>query len=160
MSLKTYAAVAFIALLALGATSSAAEPSPVNPWLGLYVNVGGNVGEAFGGNKFTFLDQSSGQTLSFQGPSTSSSMLVGGFQIGQLWYVGGTALGIEDDVTLGKNINYLQSLRAVLGVPTGPFLIYGTGGIGFENARRLCQVWMGCRRGHRGHGGPTSECWC
>ena len=134
MGPKTLTVACCMTAVSLVATPLAAQPNAGDPWYGLYIGIGGNVGEAFGGNKFDFQDQSAGQTLSFQAANTDNSMLLGGIQIGQLWYVGGTALGIEDDVSFGKNINYLQSLRAVLGVPTGNFLIYGTGGVGFENA--------------------------
>jgi outer membrane immunogenic protein len=44
--------------------------------------------------------------------------------------MGGAVIGLESDVSFAKNIKYLSSLRGQLGVPAGPFLIYGTGGLG------------------------------
>jgi outer membrane immunogenic protein len=37
-------------------------------------------------------------------------------------------------VNFGKDINYLASARGRLGIPAGPFLIYGTAGAAFEGS--------------------------
>jgi len=132
MNLRTFAAAAFAAMLTLVTTPAFAQP-PVDPWAGLYIGIGGHIGEAFGGNKLSFTDLSTAHDLTFTTPNSDNSMVLGGLQLGQLWPLGGVTLGIEDDVSFGKNIHYIQSLRGILGVPAGSFLIYGTGGIGFEN---------------------------
>jgi outer membrane immunogenic protein len=129
MSPKSLAAAASLTILVFVASPLAAQPNPpVDPWAGLYIGIGGHAGEAIGGEKLDFQDLSATHDLSFQS-KTEDSRFIGGAQLGQLWRVGGTALGIEDDVSFAKDIKYLETLRAVVGVPTGPFLIYGTGGL-------------------------------
>ena len=128
MRQKTFAAALSAAVVALAVTPLAAQPSPVDPWSGLYIGIGGNAGGVIGGEKLDFQDLSATQDLSF-GTNMDDTRLIGGVQLGQLWRVGGMALGLEDDVSFAKNIKYLETLRAVVGVPTGPFLIYGTGGL-------------------------------
>jgi len=132
MRQKTFAAALSAAVVALAVTPLAAQPSPVDPWSGLYIGIGGNAGGVIGGEKLDFQDLSATQDLSF-GTNMDDTRLIGGVQLGQLWRVGGMALGLEDDVSFAKNIKYLETLRAVVGVPTGPFLIYGTGGLAVEN---------------------------
>ena len=88
----------------------------------------------FGGNKLSFEDQSAAQDLTFTTTNDGNSTLLGGgAQLGQLWQFGNVAFGLESDISVAKNINYLSSIRAVLGIPSGPYLIYGTGGAGFES---------------------------
>jgi opacity protein-like surface antigen len=131
MHLKICAA-ASAALLAFATTPSFAQPGPTDPWAGLYIGIGGNVGEAFGGNKLSFEDLSTAKDLSFVSVNNDNNQLVGGVQLGQLWNVGGVYLGLESDVSFAKNIKYLSSFRGVLGAPAGPFLFYGTGGLGMS----------------------------
>ena len=131
MSLKALAAAASVAVLAYPTTSMAAPPAPpVDPWAGLYVGLGGNVGEAFGGNKLSFTDLSTAHDLSFAF-TNEDKQLVGGIQLGQLWRLGGGAyFGIEGDADFGaKDVKYLTTVRGQLGVSAGPFLVYGTGGL-------------------------------
>ena len=132
MDLKISAAAACLATAVL-ATPSVAQPMNDGPWRGLYIGIGGNAGEAFGGNKLSFQDLSAAQDLTFQ-TSNPSNMFVGGLQLGQLWPMGGVVVGLESDVTFGKDIDYLSSARGIVGVPAGSFLIYGTGGVGLEIA--------------------------
>ena len=131
MRLNFYAA-ASAAIFALVTTPLAAQPESVDPWAGLYVGIGGNAGEIFGGNKLSFQDLSADKDLSFLSTNTSNSEFVGGVQISQLWNIGGPYLGIVSDVSFAKDFKYLSSFRAVLGAPAGPFLFYGTGGIGMS----------------------------
>jgi outer membrane immunogenic protein len=129
MTLKTLAAAGYATLLLLAATPVVAQPNPpVDPWAGLYIGIGGHAGIAVNGEKLGFQDQSAAHDLVF-GTNNEDQRFIGGAQLGQLWRVGGMALGIEDDVSFAKDIKYLETLRAVVGVPAGPFLIYGTGGL-------------------------------
>jgi outer membrane immunogenic protein len=124
------ASAAFLSLLA---TPSFAQPTAtVDPWAGLYVGIGGNVGEIFGGNKLSFQDLSAAKDLSFVSVSNSNSQFAGGGQLSQLWNVGGAYLGIESDISFAKNFKYISSFRGVVGAPVGPFLLYGTGGVGMS----------------------------
>jgi outer membrane immunogenic protein len=133
MRLKICVAAASAAILTLAATPSFAQPNAtVDPWAGLYVGIGGNAGEIFGGNKLSFQDLSAAKDLSFVSSGTSNSEFAGGAQLSQLWNVGGAYLGIESDISFAKNFKYLSSFRAVLGAPVGPFLFYGTGGVGMS----------------------------
>lgn len=131
MSLKTFAAAASASILALVATPLAAQPILGGPWSGLYV--GGHVGGAFDANKLSFQDQSTAQDLSFNS-NNDNTKLLGGLQLGYLFQPGGLVFGAEGDTSWAKNINYLSSVRGVLGVPVGPVLLYGTGGVAFEGA--------------------------
>ncbi|MBV9063903.1 MAG: outer membrane beta-barrel protein [Alphaproteobacteria bacterium] len=125
----------FLGTLALGTAPVSAQPmnDVGSPWRGLYIGIGGHLGEAFGGNKLSFQDLSTAQDLSFQA-NNSDHTLLGGVQLGQLWPVGGMVLGLESDISFGKDIDFLSSIRGVVGVPLGPALIYGTGGLGQEVA--------------------------
>ncbi len=125
-------AVMAASILAFATTPLAAQPEAADPWAGLYVGVGGNVGEIFGGNKLSFQDLSAAKDLSFLSAGTSNSEFVGGAQISQLWNIGGPYLGLVSDISFAKDFKYLSSFRAVLGAPAGPFLFYGTGGIGMS----------------------------
>ena len=107
----------------------AAPAAPADPWVGLYVGIGGHVGEAFGGNKLSFQDLSTAQDLSFAF-TNENSQLIGGAQLGQLWRVGGIYVGLEGDASFGaKDVKYLTTVRLQLGATAGPFLLYGTGGL-------------------------------
>lgn len=130
MSLKLFAAAASLTIVALAAQPvAAAQPAPADPWAGLYVGIGGHVGEAFGGNKLSFVDQSTAHDLSFAF-TNEDKQLVGGVQLGQLWRFGGIYVGLEGDASFGaKDVKYLTTVRGQLAVPAGPFLIYGTGGL-------------------------------
>jgi len=130
MRLKALAVTAPLVVLALAvATTAVAQPTPVDPWAGLYVGIGGHVGEAFGGNKLSFVDQSTAHDLSFAF-TNQDKQLVGGVQLGQLWRFGGVYIGLEGDASFGaKDIKYITTVRGQLAVPAGPFLIYGTGGL-------------------------------
>lgn len=131
MSLKTFAAAASASILALVATPLAAQPFLGGPWSGLYI--GGHLGGAFDANKLDFQDQSAAQDLSFN-PNNDNTKFLGGLQLGYLWQPGGIVFGAEGDTSWAKDINYLSSVRGVLGVPLGPVLVYGTGGVAFEGA--------------------------
>lgn len=51
-------------------------------------------------------------------------------QLGQLWRLGGVYVGLEGDADFGaKDVRYFTTVRGQLGVPAGPFLLYGTGGL-------------------------------
>lgn len=132
MKRKILGTAEFILGLTLAATPLAAQPVSPNPWAGLYVGIGGHAGEAFGGNKLSFNDLTATHDLSFAAANNQDNMFVGGLQFGQLWTVGGIMLGLESDISFGKDVDYLASTRGVLGVPLGSFLIYGTGGVGQE----------------------------
>jgi opacity protein-like surface antigen len=88
------------------------------------------VGEAFGGAKLSFQDLSTAKDLSF-GFTNKNSQLLGGVQLEQLWRLGGTYVGLESDADFGSStsLKYATTLRGVLGVPAGPFMVYGTGGV-------------------------------
>ncbi|MBV9569670.1 MAG: porin family protein [Alphaproteobacteria bacterium] len=129
---KSLAATAALSVLTLGAMPVSAQPTAPNPWAGLYVGIGGHAGEAFGSNKLSFTDLTATHNLSFVTANNEDNMFVGGLQLGQLWPVGGVMLGLESDISFGKDVDYLASTRGVLGVPVGSFLIYGTGGVGQE----------------------------
>src|SRR5256885_13121099 len=125
MSLKSFAGAASLAVLALAASPVAAQPFITDPWSGLYV--GGHLGAAFDPNKLSFQDQSTAHDLGFSAPD-ENSRFIGGVQAGYLWQPGGIVFGVEGDSSWAKNIDYLASARGIVGVPAGPFLIYGTGG--------------------------------
>src|SRR6476660_448310 len=128
MNVKTLAVAASAAMLACAATPSFAQP-PVDPWAGLYIGIGGHIGEAFGGNKLSFVDLSTAHDLSFDFVN-QDKQLIGGVGLGQLWPVGGIYIGLEGDASFGaQDIKYLTTVRGQLAVPAGPFLIYGTGGL-------------------------------
>jgi len=130
MRLKAFAVTGSLAFLVLAAATNAeAAQTPVDPWAGLYVGIGGHLGEAFGGNKLSFVDQSTAHDLSFAF-TNQDKQLVGGVQLGQLWRFGGVYIGLEGDASFGaQDIKYLTTVRGQLAVPAGPFLIYGTGGL-------------------------------
>ena len=136
MRLNAFAATASLMVLALAAGPASAQPmnDAGSPWRGLYLNLGGHVGEMFGGNKLSFEDLTSGHDLSFTTSNPGSSTVLGGAELGQWWPLGGAVIGLESDVSFAKNIKYLSSLRGQLGVPAGSFLFYGTGGLGIEIA--------------------------
>lgn len=137
MSLKTFAAAASLSVLALAATPVCAQPILGGPWSGLYV--GGHIGGAFDPNKLSFQDQSAAQDLSFHS-NDDNTRLLGGVQLGYLWQPGGIVFGAEGDTSWAKDINYLSSVRGVVGVPAGPVLVYGTGGAAFKGAREQFAV--------------------
>lgn len=141
MQLKDLAATAFLAVLALTAAPASAQPmnEAGSPWRGMYLDLGGNVGEIFSGNKLEFEDLTPGNPLTFTSNNVDTAV-VGGAQLGQLWPLGGTVIGLESDVDVGKNIKYLTSVRGELGVPMGSFLLYGTGGVGMEIAHEEFSV--------------------
>ena len=126
------------------ALAGPAAAQPMNdagsPWRGLYLNLGGHVGEMFGGNKLSFEDLSSGHDLSFTTDNPGSSTVLGGAELGQWWPMGGAVIGLESDVSFAKNIKYLSSLRGQIGVPAGSFLFYGSGGLGIEIADETFSV--------------------
>src|SRR2546423_7040096 len=121
MSLKALAAMASLTVLTIAVTPAWAAPAtPVGPWVGLYVGIGGHVGEAFGGNKLSFEDLSTAQDLSFAF-TNADKQLIGGVQLGQLWRVGGIYIGLEGDASFGaKDVKYLTTVRGQLGVAAGP----------------------------------------
>lgn len=136
MSLKSFAGATFFAVLA--ATPVSAQPFIEGPWSGLYV--GGHLGAAFDPNKLSFQDQSTAQDLVFSAPD-QNSRIIGGVQAGYLWQPGGIVFGVEGDSSWAKNIDYLASVRGVVGVPEGPFLLYGTGGAAFEGVHERFTVF-------------------
>jgi outer membrane immunogenic protein len=138
MSLKSFAGAASLAVLAFAANPAAAQPILDDSWSGLYI--GGHLGAAFDPNKLNFQDRSTAQDLSFSSPD-ENSRFIGGVQAGYLWQPGNLVFGVEGDSSWGKNIDYLASVRGVLGVPAGPFLLYGTGGAAFEGAHERFVVF-------------------
>src|SRR5947207_5633127 len=77
MRQKTFAAALSAAVVALAVTPLAAQPSPVDPWSGLYIGIGGNAGGVIGGEKLVFQDLSATQDLSF-GTNMDDTRLIGG----------------------------------------------------------------------------------
>lgn len=114
-----------------GAMPAAAQPILGGPWSGFYI--GGQAGAGFNPNRLAFDDLSTAQDLGFEAHDSSNTFL-GGPHIGYNWQPGGILFGVEGDVNFGKDINYLASARGRLGIPAGPFLIYGTAGAAFEGA--------------------------
>jgi opacity protein-like surface antigen len=141
MRLKAFAATASLMVLTLAAVPAAAQPMNEvgSPWRGMYLDLGGNVGEIFSGNKLEFQDLTPGHPLSFTSNNVDSAV-IGGAQLGQWWPMGGAVIGLESDIDFGKNLKYLSSLRGQLGLPMGSFLLYGTGGLGMEIAHEEFSV--------------------
>src|SRR5256885_11111792 len=113
MSLKSFAAASSVAIVALAAPPvAAAQPTPVDPWAGLYVGIGGHVGEAFGGNKLSFVDLSTTHDLSFDFVNQDKP-LVGGGGLGQLWPLGGIYVRLEGDASFrAQDIKSFTTVRA------------------------------------------------
>lgn len=148
-------AFAVSVLLASTAVASAADlaarpytkaPPPVAAvynWTGFYVGVNG--GGGWGRTDWTFT--AVGTTANHD----TSGGLAGG-QIGYNWQMGGPwVFGVEADgdwanikgstpcpnpaFNCSSNVRDLASFRARLGYAAGPVLFYGTGGVGYANAR-------------------------
>lgn len=135
-------AAAIVAVCAVCAPASAQEGYPSLSWTGFTVGVHG----LYLGSKVDFPgvpDYPAGPPR----PSLNGAM-VGG-QIGYNMQMGGIVVGAVADLSLGnltdtvRDGNYLTetakidrigSLRAVLGLPMGPFLPYVTAGLGWMHA--------------------------
>lgn len=126
---NSYFAGAAIAAALLASAPVSAQPIIGGPWSGLYI--GGNAGAAFNPNHLDFSDQSTGQDLGFDAPN-NNNRFIGGVHLGYDFQPGGVVFGVEGDADFAKNINYLTTLRGRLGIPAGPLLIYGTGGVAWE----------------------------
>src|SRR6478735_5666033 len=114
MTLKALAAAASLLVLAATTPASAAAAAPpappADPWTYLYVGIGGHIGEAFGGNKLSFVDLSTAHDLSFDFVN-QDKQLIGGVELGQLWPVGGIYIGLEGDASFGaQDIKYLTTV--------------------------------------------------
>ena len=137
MSLKSLlAGAACLAALAAAAPVSA-QPFMAGPWSGFYI--GGHLGAAFNPNKLDFQDGSENQDLLFHANQNNDELL-GGVHAGYDWQAGNLLLGVEGDVSFAKDIDYLSTVRGRIGVPMGPFLLYGTGGVAFEGAKEQFDV--------------------
>ena len=138
--MRTTASVAgFVLALAVSATVPAtAQPFLGGPWSGFYI--GGHAGAAFNSHNLGFTDLSAAQDLSFEDHTGGDSFL-GGVHAGYDWQMGGVLVGAEGDVSFAKDIDYLSSIRGRLGIPAGPFLLYGTGGAAFEGSREKFTVF-------------------
>lgn len=135
--------IASVAGLILASAVSAAVPASAQsilggPWSGFYI--GGHAGAAFDPNRLSFTDLSTAQDLSFA-PHNSGNTFLGGVHAGYDFQPGPLMFGVEGDVSFAKDINYLSSVRGRIGVPTGPFLIYGTAGAAFEGSREKFTVF-------------------
>ena len=133
-----------VALLAMSTGAWAADLGPYNSytpapqpevrydspsiWQGAYVGINGGYG------------------WSDSNP-TSAEGGFGGAQVGYNWQRGRLVFGIEGDfqggdiggsvtdfdATLHSEINWFSTVRGRLGIATGPWLIYGTGGVAFAD---------------------------
>jgi outer membrane immunogenic protein len=54
--------------------------------------------------------------------------------------MGGVLIGVEADADFAKDIDYLTTVRGRLGIPAGPFLVYGTAGGAWEGAHEHFDV--------------------
>ena len=129
-------ATAIALLCGLAASAPVAAQDILGPWTGFYI--GGQAGGAFNPNDLSFTDQSAAQDLAFG--TKNGSRFLGGARGGYDWQAGNILLGVVVDVNFARDINYLSSVRGRLGFPTGPFLIYATGGAAFEGAHERFAV--------------------
>jgi outer membrane immunogenic protein len=130
---------AALAIFGFAAPPVVAQPILGGPWSGLYL--GGHFGGAFSPNNLNFADLSGNQDLGFQSHNHGDSFL-GGVHGGYDWQTGNLLVGLEGDVSFAKDINYLSSVRGRLGIPAGPFLVYGTAGAAFEGAHENFRVFQ------------------
>jgi outer membrane immunogenic protein len=98
-------------------------------WSGPYV--GGHLGAVWNNGGVDVMDP--------QGPAPvnhdiGGSSVLGGVHVGYNWRRYGLIAGLESDVSFADSLDYLASLRGRLGVATGAFLFYGTGGVAFAEA--------------------------
>lgn len=101
---------------------------PEFSWTGVYI--GGHVGGSFGQDDLNFHDDSVDQDLIFHSGDDNGGFL-GGAHGGFNWQSGNVVFGIEGDGSFGSGIDYLASVRGRLGLASGKWLIYVTGGAGF-----------------------------
>ncbi|MBV9571040.1 MAG: porin family protein [Alphaproteobacteria bacterium] len=127
----------FAAALLLSVAPVSAQPVIGGPFSGLYL--GGNAGVAFDPNHLSFTDRTGAGALSFDSRD-NNDRFVGGAHLGYNWQPGGILFGVEGDSDFGKDIDYLASLRGRVGITTGPFLIYGTGGAAWEGSHEHFNV--------------------
>ena len=141
MSSRTGVLLWTVSVIGLGGTAHADE-NPYHDWSGLYVGVQAG-GSWFDGTLSESGDFNTGVSLD------DSSRLLGGF-IGIQTQQGNLVFGAEADVgffdladradftgfrnaTVTEEADWFASIRGRAGITSGPFLIYGTGGIGFLN---------------------------
>jgi len=115
-------------------------------WQGIYG--GGHLGwmSGLGQSIIQNLDADNGGTERFDGndpgfylteidvlTGESDSSLIGGAHIGYNFQLGGSpiVIGVEGDVDIAEQVDYLASVRARLAYGTDTFLIYATGGAAF-----------------------------
>jgi outer membrane immunogenic protein len=126
--------------------------APVFSWAGFYV--GAHVGYAWGDEHDNLSD-----TLTTLGDKFDIDGVIGGVHAGYNWQAGATLFGIEGDFdgsgikgsffpvdadlqqflgrdgTLSFKSHWQASLRARLGVVTGNWLLYATGGVAFADVK-------------------------
>ncbi len=97
------------------------EPySPPIAWGGFYIgaNLGGNFADDFFGNGRRAFDE--------------DGQILGGLHAGyNLQRSANLVLGLETDLNVSEDIDYLSTIRARLGYAAGNVLVYGTGGVAF-----------------------------
>ena len=137
-----------VAAVALLQAPAAAADRPVFDWSGLYL--GGHVGYARGLDRNTLFDPAAMPI------SSSFGSLYGGAQIGYNHvFASRFVLGVEADISfpnfledgittrrttavgseITRQVDYLATLRARLGYAFDRWLVYGTGGLAFTQAR-------------------------
>ena len=143
-SLRTFALLAGVSVVALAPMAASAAPSSSSSysssssgaidWSGLYAGL--HIGYGWG--------SFSGNNATHVGPNGNDNGAMGGGQIGYNWQLDKIVLGAEGDFSLldmnsggagGKlDENWMSTLRARAGYSIGQWLPYATVGLGLTNA--------------------------
>jgi outer membrane immunogenic protein len=90
--------------------------APAITWTGFYI--GGNIGAAWPDDELQILND--------------DAQLIGGGHLGFNWQGPSSwVIGVEGDINLAEDVDYLASVRGRLGYAFGRTLLYGTGGVAF-----------------------------